>query len=151
MEANQSGREIHPLDSVEEVLSWTAPSDGNQLPTHLRRSKFYLPGDLWAKSDKSWEALVSTPLEEDSRCRPKTLVCHDMMGGYLQDRFIDGCAEDGYHFRHWSNIDIFIYFSHHFVTIPPPGWVAAARTHGVQILGTIITEWDAGENFSARG
>lgn len=30
------------------------------------------------------------------------------------------------------------------VTIPPPGWINAAHTHGVAVLGTLITEWDAG-------
>ena len=145
-----SKKEIKPLDSVEEVLRWTAPSvdvgeqEDEQL-TQYKRSQFYLPGDLWSSSDKSWETLVSLPLKKAGSSRPKTLVCHDMMGGYLQDRFLDGCNEDGYHFRHWTNIDIFIYFSHHFVSIPPPGWISAAKTHGVQILGTIITEWDSGQ------
>ena len=144
METNPTGREIQPLDSVSSVLEWKEPSGDSPHLAHQPRSPYYLPGHLWAKTDKSWEALVSIPLEKDRRSRPKTLVCHDMMGGYLQDRFIDGCDQDGYHFRHWSNIDIFVYFSHHFLTIPPPGWVSAARTHGVAVLGTIITEWDEG-------
>ena len=54
-----------------------------------------------------------------------------MMGGYLRDRFIDGVeggnADTGYHFDHWASIDYFCYFSHNFVTIPPIGWIAAAR------------------------
>lgn len=37
-------------------------------------------------------------------------------------------------------IDTFIYFSHHFVTIPPFGWINAAHKHGVKILGTLISE-----------
>ena len=144
-----SKREIKPLDSVEEVLNWRAPSDGDQDGeqfTQYKRSQLYLPGDLWSESDKTWETLLSLPLKRADCSRPKTLVCHDMMGGYLQDRFLEGCDEDGYHFRHWANIDIFIYFSHHFVTIPPPGWISAAKTHGVQILGTIITEWEPGQS-----
>ena len=28
---------------------------------------------------------------------------------------------DSYYFRHWANIDTFVYFSHHLLTIPPPG------------------------------
>ena len=27
------------------------------------------------------------------------------------------------------------------------GWVAAGRRHGVAVLGTIITEWDAGQQL----
>ena len=41
-------------------------------------------------------------------------------------------------------IDIFVYFSHHFVTIPPPCWSNAAHTHGVPVLGTLITESEVG-------
>ncbi|RUS76049.1 hypothetical protein EGW08_016179, partial [Elysia chlorotica] len=61
-------------------------------------------------------------------------------------RFIQGSCGDPeqYLFYHWQLIDTFIYFSHHFVTIPPPGWIHAAHTHGVDVLGTIITEWDDG-------
>ena len=28
---------------------------------------------------------------------------------------------ESYYFRHWANIDTFVYFSHHLLTIPPPG------------------------------
>ncbi|KAL3876300.1 hypothetical protein ACJMK2_034164 [Sinanodonta woodiana] len=78
--------------------------------------------------------------------RPRTLVCHDMAGGYLEDRFIQGCFKDNcYRFYHWNYIDTFVYFSHYFVTIPPPGWTNAAHKHGVCILGTVITEWDDGK------
>lgn len=142
---NNMTKEIVPLKTVEEVLNWDP--DGNQakFENEWEKSEYYLPGETWARTNRSWETLVSTSLMKEEGSRPKTLVCHDMMGGYLEDRFIDGCDEDGYHFRHWNQIDIFVYFSHNFVTIPPPGWVAAARTHGVQILGTIITEWDSGK------
>lgn len=84
--------------------------------------------------------------------RPRTLVCHDMKGGYLEDRFVQ-CVEkkDCFSFIHWSIVDIFVYFSHHLVTIPPCGWITAAHRSGTLILGTFITEWDEGakicENF----
>lgn len=44
----------------------------------------------------------------------------------------------------WDQIDLFVYFSHHMVTIPPPGWVMAAHRNGVRVLGTFITEWAEG-------
>ncbi|XP_067005805.2 cytosolic endo-beta-N-acetylglucosaminidase isoform X2 [Anabrus simplex] len=53
------------------------------------------------------------------------------------------CKE--YRFFHWGCIDIFVYFSHHLVTIPPPTWINAGHLHGVRVLGTLITEWDAGK------
>ncbi|XP_071620699.1 cytosolic endo-beta-N-acetylglucosaminidase [Heliangelus exortis] len=88
--------------------------------------------------------------------RPRTLVCHDMRGGYLEDRFIQGSAtRNPYVFYHWRYIDIFVYFSHHTVTIPPVCWTNAAHRNGVPMLGTFITEWmDGGklcEAFLASG
>ncbi|XP_032473466.1 cytosolic endo-beta-N-acetylglucosaminidase isoform X3 [Phocoena sinus] len=80
--------------------------------------------------------------------RPRTLMCHDMMGGYLDDKFIQGsAAQNPYSFYHWQYIDIFVYFSHHMVTIPPVGWTNAAHRHGVCVLGTFITEWKEGERL----
>lgn len=90
------------------------------------------------------EALVKRiPIANDV---PKTILCHDMRGGYLQDRYVQGCSEaDSYRFYHWQYIDAFIYFSHNLVTVPPPGWTNTAHRHGVQMMGTLITEWDDGK------
>ncbi len=44
-----------------------------------------------------------------------------------------GADADFYYFRHWHAIDLFIYFSHHLVTIPPVGWVNAGHRHGVPV------------------
>ncbi|XP_042913021.2 cytosolic endo-beta-N-acetylglucosaminidase [Parasteatoda tepidariorum] len=100
---------------------------------------------------KNWKPLVKNhrtfPLleREPIKNHPKTLVCHDMKGGYLEDRHINGSnTEENYYFLHWTGIDIFVYFSHHLVTIPPCGWISAAHKNGVKILGTFITEWDDG-------
>lgn len=72
---------------------------------------------------------------------PKTLLCHDYKGNYLDDHYIHGTENHGaYNFYNWACIDIFVYFSHHFVTVPPPSWINAAHENGVPILGTIITE-----------
>ncbi|PIK50289.1 putative cytosolic endo-beta-N-acetylglucosaminidase isoform X1 [Apostichopus japonicus] len=76
---------------------------------------------------------------------PLTLVCHDLMGGYTDDRFVQGVPKkECYRFYHWQYVDLFVYFSHHFVSIPPPGWTNAAHTNGVSMLGTFITEWKEG-------
>lgn len=78
-------------------------------------------------------------------CPRRTLVSHDMMGGYLDDRFVQGTvAEAPYAFYHWQYIDIFNYFTHNLVTIPPAVWTNAAHKHGVVVLGTFITEWTDG-------
>ena len=65
----------------------------------------------------------------------------------MEDKFTKGCYDldqEPYTFIHWPKIDTFIYFSHHFITIPPIGWIEAGHKNGVSILGTIITEVDAG-------
>lgn len=59
------------------------------------------------------------------------------------------CVED-YYFYHWQYLEAFIYFSHHFVTLPPPTWTNVAHRHGVLSMGTIITEWDAGAKLCHR-
>ncbi|CAA7034411.1 unnamed protein product [Microthlaspi erraticum] len=78
--------------------------------------------------------------------RPRVLVCHDMKGGYVDDKWIQGCEnEAGYAIWHWYLMDVFVYFSHSLVTLPPPCWTNTAHRHGVKVLGTFITEWDEGK------
>ncbi|CAJ2644117.1 unnamed protein product [Trifolium pratense] len=78
--------------------------------------------------------------------RRRLLVCHDMAGGYIDDKWIQGGTNpDAYAIWHWHLIDVFVYFSHSLVTIPPPSWVNTAHRHGVKVLGTFITEWDEGK------
>ncbi|GLJ37366.1 hypothetical protein SUGI_0758260 [Cryptomeria japonica] len=85
---------------------------------------------------------VSKPQEN----RPRMLVCHDMQGGYVDDKWVQGSNNsDAYAIWHWHLIDIFVYFSHNLVTLPPPCWTNTAHRHGVQVLGTFITEWEEGQ------
>ncbi|KAJ8537248.1 hypothetical protein K7X08_035649 [Anisodus acutangulus] len=78
--------------------------------------------------------------------RPRLLVCHDMAGGYLDDKCIQGGNNpDAYAIWHWYLIDVFVYFSHSLVTLPPPCWTNTAHKHGVKVLGTFIMEWDEGK------
>ncbi|XP_064126696.1 cytosolic endo-beta-N-acetylglucosaminidase isoform X1 [Loxodonta africana] len=112
------------LSSLEELLAWTPSVDDG--------------------FNVALEPLVCRQPPLSSR-RPRTLLCHDMMGGYLDDRFIQGSTVPSpYSFYHWQYIDIFVYFSHHLVTIPPVGWTNAAHRHSVCVLGTFITEWSEG-------
>ncbi|XP_065579981.1 uncharacterized protein LOC136039920 [Artemia franciscana] len=113
--------ECHPLVSFNEIKNWNPPSEA---PPRKRTSL--------------------KKLETKSR----TIVCHDMRGGYLEDRFVAGSTNHkSYAFWHWSMVDIFVYFSHKLLTIPPPGWIEAAHLHGVLILGTFITEWEGGTSI----
>ncbi|XP_031379476.1 cytosolic endo-beta-N-acetylglucosaminidase 1-like isoform X1 [Punica granatum] len=77
--------------------------------------------------------------------RGRILVCHDMQGGYRDDKWVQGGNNpDAFSIWHWYLIDIFVYFSHNLVTLPPPCWTNTAHRHGVQVLGTFITEGDKG-------
>eukprot|EP00063_Salmo_salar_P075062 XP_014049897.1 PREDICTED: cytosolic endo-beta-N-acetylglucosaminidase-like [Salmo salar] len=103
------------LQSLEELLSWKR-SEANP---------FNVATVPLANREPS---LASTP--------HRTLVSHDMMGGYLDDRFLQGAeSEAPYVFYHWQYIDVFNYFSHNMVTIPPAVWTNAAHRHGVIVLG----------------
>ncbi|KAL9940011.1 hypothetical protein V8E36_000716 [Tilletia maclaganii] len=81
------------------------------------------------------KAELKTP-EQESKQRPRLLVCHDFQGGYNDDP-----RRRGYTFEYWSLADVFIYFSHRRISCPPAGWNAAAQRHGCKMLGTVIFEW----------
>ncbi|RZS23756.1 hypothetical protein BHM03_00056736 [Ensete ventricosum] len=66
--------------------------------------------------------------------RRRILVCHDMKGGYTDDALVQGGDNsDAYAIWHWYLMDVFVYFSHYLVTLPPPCWTNAAHTHGVRV------------------
>ncbi|XP_051995166.1 cytosolic endo-beta-N-acetylglucosaminidase [Xyrauchen texanus] len=106
----------------------------------------------WKRNEASPFNVATVPLASRypplASCPRRTLVSHDMMGGYQKDRFIQGAeVETQYAFYHWDYIDIFNYFSHQMVTIPPAVWTNAAHKHGVLSIGTFITEWTDGEKI----
>ena len=85
-------------------------------------------------------------------------ICHDMAGGYHHDN-----SSFGYHFydndkyqqlpfeyfiEYWSIIDIFVYFTHDFITIPPVQWIENSHKHETLILGTLITEHEYGTKLT---
>ncbi|KAF2346101.1 Glycoside hydrolase family 85 [Trinorchestia longiramus] len=117
-----------PLKDLKELLDWKAENISKELK-------------------KALDKICDIKLLELGP-RPQTLLCHDMKGGYTEDRFLEGCADsEAYRFVHWHCIDWFVYFSHSFITIPPPGWTAAAHKNGVPVLGTLITEGPPGEDL----
>ncbi|KAH7956852.1 hypothetical protein HPB52_012866 [Rhipicephalus sanguineus] len=114
--------EVRPLDTLDELLAFR-----NIHPCVVEKIREVKRGDGQA---------------------PRTMFCHDMMGGYHEDRFINGSDKPyGYRFHHWQLIDSFVYYAHHLVTIPPPGWISAGHIHGVKVLGTFSLESLAGIQF----
>ncbi|GMP23528.1 hypothetical protein CsSME_00001081 [Camellia sinensis var. sinensis] len=77
---------------------------------------------------------ASVALQSRLADRPRVLVCHDMAGGYIDDKWVQGGTNsDAYAIWHWYLIDVFVYFSHTLVTIPPPCWTNTAHKHGVKV------------------
>lgn len=78
------------------------------------------------------------------RDRPHLLACHDFKGGYTHFD-IHNCIVDGlgYSVQYWELIDIFVYFSHSRVTIPPANWISVCHTNNTPVLGTLLFEWEA--------
>ncbi|GAB1598562.1 cytosolic endo-beta-N-acetylglucosaminidase-like [Argonauta hians] len=110
-----------PLKTIQQLINWTTQSD------------------TLCASKQPLIARCSKPNQ------PRTIVCHDMLSGFLEDKYLQSIKKkNGYRFFSWQYVDMFIYFSHHFVTIPPAGWVSSAHYNGVLILGTVITEHDVG-------
>eukprot|EP01006_Ploeotia_vitrea_P023028 TRINITY_DN55477_c0_g1_i1.p1 TRINITY_DN55477_c0_g1~~TRINITY_DN55477_c0_g1_i1.p1 ORF type:complete len:935 (-),score=56.18 TRINITY_DN55477_c0_g1_i1:28-2811(-) len=119
-----------PLHSMQEILDWLPGADECNVSTVPLRPKCW----KWRPGSK--------PKNPDH----KMLVCHDFRGGYTEsDKYPQGGdSSDVYRFRYWQWCDIFVYFSHHRVTIPPPCWINVAHRHGTKMLGTLITEGDQG-------
>lgn len=115
-----------------------------------------LPSALSPMSATRGEAGAQVPGGQHVSSRPQLLVCHDMQGGYLDDRFVQGTSDQAsFRLWRWDTIDTFVYFSHHLVTIPPPSWICAAHRNNTKVLGTFITEWAEGSKvckqlFSSR-
>ncbi|CAD6192984.1 unnamed protein product [Caenorhabditis auriculariae] len=102
----------------------------------------------WKKKVKEKPEIREVLKNYERNNGPEVLICHDMKGGYLPEESADGCEFDSenqpYIFLNWWNIDIFCYFSHHFITIPPISYTELAHKHGCISIGTFITEWNPG-------
>ena len=146
--ADQSRPTSTPLTSIDAIKTWMASHDNG-----TTASSSVLP--LQQRDHHLRRRRSSTS---------KIMVCHDMMGGYTKhDRFDQGSLSVApssfssssstavaYAIYHWHLIDIFVYFSHHLITIPPKQWINATHKHGVKCYGTMITEWKNGAEMCAK-
>ncbi|KAF1762381.1 hypothetical protein GCK72_010643 [Caenorhabditis remanei] len=108
----------------------------------------------WEKREDVGNEYIEPLAHYKSHSGPQILVCHDMKGGYLEEETVEGKQFENekypYMFLNWWEIDIFNYFSHNFVTIPPEGYTKIAHKHGVLSLGTFITEWIPGKEICSK-
>ena len=113
-----------PISSMDDLLQWPFECNNKNGCREFQVEKLHISDD------------------ENDNTRQKIIVCHDMRNNYLEDKYFQGCCDQGatsYSFYHWNLIDMFIYFSHHFVTVPPESWINAAHENNCRMLGTIIT------------
>ena len=109
-----------PVTTLHDLLNWSQQIE-------LAKSRQY-----------TVQKLKNTSNSNDKEKRRQMIVCHDMRNNYLQDRFFQGSNNPkDFSFYHWNLIDMFIYFSHHFVTVPPESWINAAHENNVRMLGKL--------------
>lgn len=149
-----------PLQSIDDLFKWRptgfAAKCVSTVPLSDAAVKRYIRGGL----DRLPTA-TNLPMSTAARGAagslkrlqpPRLLLCHDFKDGYpnweanASGAVGDDCPPDSelWRFNHWAYVDVFIYFSHYRVTIPPVGYIHAAHRHGALALGTVIFEWDAG-------
>lgn len=99
------------INSVEEIMAWTPELAGPYQGG---------PGHEPAKPD-----------------RPRSMSIHDMAGGYGKhpdNEYLQLFAPS------WNAVDVFVYFSHIRLAVPPPQWTTEAHVHGSLALGTLMLE-----------
>jgi len=105
-----------PIDTFQQLFNWSKETESH--------------------NSRAYKVRELTLAKTASKKQPQLIVCHDMRNNYLDDRYFQGSnSSDDYSFYHWNLIDIFIYFSHHFVTVPPESWINAAHENNVRMLG----------------
>lgn len=115
-----------PMPSFADLTNWTTPNDpANQTPL--------------------------TPLQpRPAPTGSHLFLYHDMYGGYIPDGdlFPQGTAcDDFYNFNFWQYTDIFSYFTHYWLAVPPPAWTNAAHRNGVPMLGNLTPPYNDDGSF----
>ena len=81
---------------------------------------------------------------DEHRQQPRLIICHDMMGGYVEDvqeHENEHSNPNGlFHLSKWSCIDTFIYFAHHRISLPPPSWIKIWQVRANTFAHTLKVE-----------
>ncbi|GAA0155054.1 deaminase [Lithospermum erythrorhizon] len=123
---NEAQGESPPLDPTQPSIPISYPLKTlEELASRAYLESFHYP---FNKAKVKLQSNINMPN------RGRILVCHDMAGGYVDDKWVQGGGNaDAYGIWHWYLIDVFVYFSHYLVTLPPPCWTNAAHKHGVKV------------------
>lgn len=151
-----------PLTTVDELFNWRPTGAAARCVSTVPLSEAAIRRYVRGGVDRSLASSTNLPPVAASRTvtgsplkrlqPPRLLLCHDFKGGYPEwEANASGvtgedCPSDSeiWRFNHWAYVDVFVYFSHHCITIPPVGYIHAAHRHGALVLGTVIFEWDEG-------
>jgi endo-beta-N-acetylglucosaminidase D len=85
---------------------------------------------------------IPDTMHPEAKC--KVMVMHDYRGNYLDSGYesTQGAISPrkDYVMEYWQRVEVFNYFTHHRVSIPPPAWINTAHRNGTRILGTFTIE-----------
>ncbi|GMT20678.1 hypothetical protein PFISCL1PPCAC_11975, partial [Pristionchus fissidentatus] len=149
-----SAMDPRPLVSVDELWAWQPPSRSlcetlaMNVATPVEEEEVGDDGCLPPRPTAVPHIHALRPGPPTPHHHPQLLVCHDYKGDFPECERWDGCDPKEcapFLYTHWWHIDVFCYFGHKLVTIPPPSYTSIAHRHGVRVLGTVIFEHDAGK------
>lgn len=121
-----------------EVTKEVAKEVSEKLETKMK----FFPGLTTVGQLLEWNETTGGPRVGPAKDLPpltkgrRVLSMHDMAGGYQE------IADNDYlqMFKSWDTVDLFVYFSHVRLSVPPVQWTATAHEHGRPALGSIILE-----------
>ncbi|KAI6190932.1 Mannosyl-glycoprotein endo-beta-N-acetylglucosaminidase [Aphelenchoides bicaudatus] len=128
----------------------------DSLPIHKIDHIYFDSFDELRKRERVWPEAVDRTLKPNKiKNGLKTLICHDKQGGYLPEDKLEAfevvdSKSKPFVFTYFWYTDIFIYFSHHFITVPPVKWINQTHDHDVLCIGTFITEGKHGHALCAE-
>lgn len=81
-----------------------------------------------------------------NKTESKVLVCHDFKNNYQEGEdenplgYFPHPSGQHYYIQFPSLVDVFVYFSHHRISVPPVSWINSLHRQGIPVLGTLIFE-----------
>jgi endo-beta-N-acetylglucosaminidase D len=128
---------IKAIETMSQLRDWGSLKEG----ASVARVPLAQRSPVYGKS--SWAGFDMGPWQYDTWFDEKS------QGGHGQSDDGNRTAANVYNFSFWQYLDIFYYFGHQLLTIPPTVWTNAAHKNGVRSLGTLNLNWsESGEKFT---